>query len=300
MAFLILPASGTFATGLLKWEWLDPTGVLRNLTQATSPDLFVARGTRGLGSPPVELRLEKLPTTGGSIHRYTATQPLEIDLPIHIHGVSMASVLAATDTLRDWFDTGNERVRTPGYLRITRPQDDAVRQIACAYTGGLEGDLSEGGPNGALAVVSLVAPDPYWTDVDVTETVYLAANVGTPLGVINPGDFDAYPIWTIDGPASAIAITNTTTGKAFALTANGGLSLLVGDRLTIDTRPSSQRSTLPIMDTTGTSQFNRLSAGSALWWLAPGGNTFTIAATGTSVATAFTLQWLPRYRGVLR
>ena len=287
-------------TGVLRWDWVDRAGVVHDFTHATSPERFVSRGTAGLGAAPVELVLEKLPFMAGSLLRYTQTRPLEIELPIVVSKTAMAALLTEIENLREWFDTGNEEDRDPGYLRVTRPQDDAVRQIACFYAGGLEGALQEGSPTYVPLVVSLVAPDPAWTDVEETEVTYDSGDIGATLGVINTGDYPAYPIWTIAGPASAITLTNLTTGKALPLTADGGIALLSTDVLTIDTRPSSQRTTLPIVDQDGISFYSKVAIGGALWHLAPGQNNFRIAASGTSGATSFGLRWLPRYRGVLR
>lgn len=297
---LILPSSGAGASGLFKWEWLDPAGVLRDLTPSTSPDLFVSAGSSGLGSPPVELVTEKLPTQAGGLMRYTQTAPVEIDLPILAKASTFAALLSTVAALRRWFDTGSERGSTPGHLRITRPNDDAVRQIPCYYAGGLEGDLGSGSPTLAKLVVSLLAPDPYWTDIAATEVEYAAADFGLPLGVVNPGDFDAYPVWTITGPIDTPTISNTTTGKAFGMGAGAGLHLGAGDILTIDTRPSPPRAGLQVVDDGGTSHFDKLTAGSALWRLVPGANVFTLATSGVTSQTRIALSYLPRYRGALR
>lgn len=294
---LIPPAT---LTGILRYDWVDPTGIVRDLTRETSPLLFVSRGSKGLGSAPVELVLEKRPAARGSLLRYIQTRPVEIELPITVDETSFAALLTAVDGLRSWFRTGDERGGTPGALRITRPQDDAVRQITAYYAGGLEGDLDPGGPTSTTMVVSLTGADAGWTDIEETIESYLPADIGADLSVINTGDFDAYPIWTITGPATSIALTNTTTEKSLALTADGGLTLATGDILTIDTRPSDQRTTLAITDDEGTSFYSKVSAGSALWRLVPGQNHFTISASGTSGATTFELAWLPTYEGALR
>jgi len=297
---LILPPSGASASGLFKWEWLDPGAVLRDLTLATSPNLFVSAGSAGLGSPPVELVLEKLPTQAGGLLRYTQTQPAEIDLPIQAQASTFAALLSTVDSLRDWFDTGSEASSAPGHLRITRPNDDAVRQIPCYYAGGLEGSLEAGGPTHARLVVSLVAPDPYWTDITPTEVEYASADFGISIGVVNPGDFDAYPVWTFTGPITLPTLTNTTTGKTFGLVTAGGLNLAAGDTLTVDTRPSPPRVGVAVLHEDGTSHFDKLSAGSSLWRLVPGANVFTIATSGVTSQTRIALSYLPRYRGVLR
>jgi hypothetical protein len=297
---ILIPPGGAPATGLLKYEWVDPQGIVRDLSQATSPNLFVSKGTTGLGMPPVDIVSDKLPFTAGDIPRHAQTQGREIDLPLYVHGSTIGGLIDTADDLAEWFATADESTRTPGYFRVTRPNDDAVRQIACYYRGGLEGDMGTGSPNTALLVVSLYAPDPYWTDVDEQEVVFGPAHIGIVQGVVNTGDVHAYPIWTIQGPASGISIVNTTTGKSLGLTANGGVTLTAGQSLTIDSRPASQRTTLQIIDQDGVSYYNRVVVGTAPWWVKSGANNFTISATGTSGATAFVLTWLPRYRSALR
>ena len=297
---LYVPPASPLASGSLGWTWIDPDGNEHDLTHETSPLLHVSRGSAGLGMPPVELVTEKLPTMPGGLVRYAQTRPLEINLPIQVRGTTFADLLGRVELLRSWFGTSSETSRTPGYLRVTRPQDDTQRQLACFYTGGLEGDLNDGGPTWAPLVVSLLAPDPYWTSVNDEEVVYGQSDLGTTLAVINSGDFDAYPVWTISGPASAITVTNLTTSKAFALTDNGGLSLAAASQLIVDTRPTSQRTDPQILHDGDSAVFDRLTPSSELWWLQPGQNNFTVAASGATGSTSVSLSWLPRYRGVLR
>ena len=291
---LYVPPASPLASGSLGWAWIDPDGNEHDLTWETSPLLHVSRGSAGLGMPPVELVTEKLPTMPGGLVRYAQTRPLEINLPIQVRGTTFADLLGRVELLRSWFGTSSETSRTPGYLRVTRPQDDTQRQLACFYTGGLEGDLNDGGPTWAPLVVSLLAPDPYWTSVNDEEVVYGQSDIGTTLAVINSGDFDAYPVWTITGPASAITVTNLTTGKSFALTDNGGLSLAAASQLVVDTRPTSQRTEPQVLHDGDSAVFDRLTPSSELWWLQPGQNNFTVAASGTTGSTAVNLAWLPR------
>lgn len=300
MPLILTPTTPSVTPGSLRWELLDVGGVLRDLTYDTSPALFVSRGASGLGFPPAEPVLEKLPFSPGSVLRYTRTMPREIHLPIAVSGASMAAVMTAVETLASWIDDASETARRPAYLRITRPQDGTERQIACYRTGGLEGDLDHGGPTFAPLVLSLICPNPFFTDIGETEVVYDQSDTGTPLAVLNAGDAIAYPVWTINGPASAITLTNQTTGKALALTASGGLSLASGDALTIDTRPTDQREGLQVTNQDGLNLFNYIAAGSGLWWLEPGSNTFQIDLSGATSDTQITLSWLSRYRGVLR
>lgn len=295
---ILVPPPTPVTPGTLAIAWVTTAGVVHDLTGSTSPLLFARTGMTGLGLPPLELVLEKLPGTPGSVLRYTRTREGRIKLPLYVEGTDFNSLLTKLEDLRAWFDTGNERDTAPGYLRITRPQDGAVREIACYYESGLEGDFADGGW-AAEPVVTLVAPDPYWSDVTETVQVYTQADLAADRSVINLGDFDAYPVWRITGPAANLNLTNVTANKFLAFTSDGGLTLAAGDVLTVDTRPAPF-SDLQVSDQDGNNLFSKLTAGSALWWLQPGQNHFFITATGTDGNTEFQLSWLPRYRGVLR
>lgn len=299
MVFYVPPASA-LPSGTLAWALVDPDGIEHDLSQTTSPNLYVSRGTSGLGSPPVELVREKLPTLPGVVARYATTGALELDVPVSVHGSTPADLFGRVELLRRWLDTGGEQQLTPAYFRVRRPQDDAWRQIAVLYQGGLEGNMEPGSPTWAPYVVSLLAPDPYWTDLVDTEIVYDSGDFGISQAIINDGDFDAYPVWTITGPASAITITNQTTGEAFSLTDNGGLSIAAASQLVIDTRPSNLRPGGQVTHDGDTAIFDRLTPTSSLWHFTPGQNNFTLAASGATGSTAVHLAWLPRYRGVLR
>src|SRR4051812_10082192 len=123
---LIIPP--LVASGGLRYEWVDPGATVRDLTLQTSPNLFVSRGSINLGTAGSEIGDEKLPTAPGSVVRRISVPPSRIELPITILQDSLGDVLNVLDTLRSWFDTGDETRRTPGYLRITRP-DGTIRQF---------------------------------------------------------------------------------------------------------------------------------------------------------------------------
>jgi phage-related protein len=101
---------------------------------------------------------------------------------------------------------------------------------------------------------------------------------------------EAWPLWTIVGPAVNPTLTNNTTGKSIALT----ISLTVGQSLTIDTRPGFKT----ITRENGSNQFSAASPASSLWSLARGLNTITLSVTGSSGASQLQLQYKQRYEGV--
>lgn len=300
---ILVPAAST--PGTLVYEWVDPTGVVRALSGNASVNVEV--GERGLGLPGLELVDEKLPNSAGSALRHANTQPRDVELPLLLEASSSSALEQLLDSVYDWFATADETTRTPGYLRVTRT-DGTQRQVACYYTGdGLVGDLSSerAGATWQSVVINLRAPDPTTTDIEETVEVYGSADVGSELSVINPGTMDAYPVWTITGPASAITVRNTTTGKAFALTASGGLTLTAGDQVIVDTRPSGQRTTLQVVDQDGNGLFSKLEPtvdgnSASLWRLVTGQNRFTIDMDDATGDTEIQLSYLPRYRGLLR
>lgn len=283
-------------TGLLRYEWIDPTDTLRDLTLETSPALFVSRGSIGMGGAGVEISDQKLPTSPGAVILQVSTKPTRLEIPITILGSSLDGLATTLALLRRWFRTGDERSRHPGYFRITWP-NGTVRQWLCYYAGGLEGDLSRGSPAQRTVVVSLYAPDPHPTDAATTVVEWEPADFGHTVSVLNPGEYDAYPIWQITGPSTNMSVENQTTGKAFSLV----YPLLSGKTVTIDTRPPSLRFTLPIKDSDGVNRANTLFTGSVTFgnWLVPGTNNLLLTLVDTSAATRVQVTYLPAYDGGL-
>jgi hypothetical protein len=261
--------------------------------------MFVARGPKGFGSPPVQLELEKLPFAAGSIPRFISVEPAELTFPLFVQSVSFEQLLIQMRSVRRWFDTGNENNRTPGYFRITTP-DDVATQMLCYYAGGLEGDMDNGGVNWGLYPITLIGPSSYWTDIAQIEVEYTQANIGTLEVVMNAGDFEAQPIWTIQGPAAAMTFENLTTGKSMSFAGAGGLTIPLGNTLTIDTRLASERTTIAVYDSNGVNRFPSVNANGSLWWLRRGANTIRISALDTSASTRFIIRYTQKYRGALR
>lgn len=291
-----VPSSGGY-----RYEFVDRSGTVHDLTRDTSPRLFVTAGATGLGTPPTDVAADKLPFTAGSLVRHVATQPRRIELPIIIAESSISALVSQVDEVRDWFWAGDEQRRYSTYLRVTRP-DGEIRQLQVFYTGGLDGDMVDGGPLHAQYVVSLLAPDPWPTAAGNDTASWLSTDGDLPtVSIINDGDLEAFPVWTITGPATSVNVNNTTTGKGWLYTSSlVGFNLASGKSLTIDTRFSPPRTGLPVVDSDGTSRFSSFHPASSMFTLAPGQNDFTITFAGNSGATEIEVSWLPRYFGLLR
>lgn len=301
MTMIYIPAALP-TTDNIDWVVIDRYGQEHNLSWFNNQSIFVPKGTRGLGYANVELTVEKRPNSRGSAVRHIATQPVEISLPLVITANTFKQCLINVEQVKDWFFTGDERSKTPGYLKIGRPQDTTYRKILFYYNGGLEGNLEDGGPTFVPYVVKLFCPDPDWLSVDDQEILYPYTSMGgVTVPVTNLGDMHAYPIFTWNGPGSSLSIQNVTTGKQISLTNNGGLTISSSQTIIIDTRPATERTELPVIDTYKNNYYSYVSAGSDLnMWLAPGLNQLYISASGLSSASSLNLRYTERYRGVLR
>lgn len=194
-----------------------------------------------------------------------------------------------------------------GRLRVIAPGGDE-REIFCRVSSGL-GIPEVLGQDSALYAqripATFIAHDPYWYAVGDTAIVY-TGDVETatffpffPLrlsassvfvddtSVLNPGDLEAWPVWTIEGPASNVVISNQTT--VYSLTLSTTIS--DGQSVTIDTRPGAKT----VLNDAGTSLFSSLSATSVLFPLARGENHLTVAMDSTTSESAIRLAFRPRY-----
>lgn len=197
--------------------------------------------------------------------------------------------------------------RGVGRLRVVAPGGDS-REIFCHVSAGL--GISEVlGEDSAFYAqrisATFLAHDPYWYSVGDTAIVYTGdAEVSTffpffPLrlsassvfvndsSISNPGDLEAWPVWTIEGPGSNIVISNLTTSQSLTL----NTAVTSGQSVTIDTRPGAKT----VLNDDGTSLFPLMTATSTLFPLARGDNHVQVAMDSTSTTSAIRLAFRPRY-----
>lgn len=289
-------------TDTIGWFVIDRFGIERDLNWSNSNQVFVPKGTKGLGYADVNLSVEKRPFSRGSSVRHIATQPVEISLPLVINMPTHKQLLQKVEEVRNWFHTGDEHGLRPAYLKVRRPQDGTTRQIRFFYNGGLGGDLEEGSPTFAPFVVKLFCPDADWLDAIEQQFTFTQANlIGPTVTVTNLGDVSAYPIFTWNGPGYDALLKNLTTGKQIYFHANGGLPLALGETVIIDTRPATDRANLPVINTAGVSLFRWVDPSSDLnLWLEPGLNNLQFTVQDTTSSSSIGMRFLQRYRGVLR
>jgi hypothetical protein len=224
--------------------------------------------------------------------------------------------------MRFWlYDVSEEALRTQlrtiiykmdptfgiGRLRTVAPGGDS-REIFCRVSSGLGINEVLGEDSGLISqriTAEFTAHDPYWYSVGDTAIVYtgdvetatffpffpIRLSAGSVFvddnAVNNPGDLEAWPVWTISGPGSNVVISNLTTEKQISLstTISGGQSV------TIDTRPGAKT----VLNDDGTSLFSLMSSTSSLFSLARGDNHIQVAMDSTSPTSSIRLAFRPRY-----
>lgn len=194
----------------------------------------------------------------------------------------LAVMLQGPGTLR-WADDVNTRT---------------LRQVI--YEGGLDGS-GVVTPFERSMVVSLIALDPWWYGTAVSQilstgavTAFDAAiafssvtpfDGGGSMAVTVTGDAEAYPVFTITGPATTLTVGSG--GFAWQIASALGAS----DTLVVDHRPTSRG---PRMNG-GAVDWSLLTESSRLWPLAQGLTAIITGATGTTGATRVLMAWEPRY-----
>lgn len=286
--------------GTIRATWIDPTGVEWPLSDI-DPDTgaFTTWDISGWGARPYEYTTDPL-TRGGEDVRFIRAKPARFTWPLHIYGdTHMEFTQRYRDLRRAFMMTAWQNL--PGTLRVSRP-DGTARQIQCWCEDGWGLEKGQGWLS-ATPVLTLFAPDGYWTDVTpITVSRASATGVdflsGFPavsssqvLGattIVNPGDVRAWPSWVITGPATAITATNTTTNETFTLTT----TLTAGQQATIDTLKAQVRGP------TGTNLVGSLNWPTAyLWSLLAGSNSITFTVAGSGTGTRIDLTFYPRYEG---
>lgn len=286
--------------GTMYATYTDPDGIEWQLTDTTSESpWFTTFGVAGWGARPYEFTLDPLPRGGDSV-RFIRAEPGRLTWPLHIWGGTHLEFVQRYRQLRRAFLMTVHRGQT-GTIRVSRP-DGTAREIDVYYEDGWGG---EPGENWIYAnpVLTLLAPDGYWRDVQPT-TVRREFASGTPyldpyrtvsssqvLGdttIVNPGEVQAWPEWTITGPASAVEATNTTTGQTFTIT----YTLTAGQTITITTlRPT-------VRGPAGQNIASALNWPAAyLWPLQPGSNSVSFDVTGAAAGTSIVLSYRARYEG---
>jgi hypothetical protein len=286
--------------GSIYATWTDPLGQQWQLSNTDDHlGYFTTDAIAGWGAVPVEIITDPL-SRGGEDVRHIRAEPRRLTWPLHIFGDDHLQFLTRYRNLLRAFTATTHR-RTPGVLRVARP-DGTAREIEAFYEDGFGG---EAGENWLFAnpVLTLFCPDGYWRAAEPTiiprtnapGRPYLrrypqvsSAQVLGAFTATNPGEVDAWPTWTITGPATKVIAVNTDAGGAFTLTHD----LPPGETITITTNRPTVR---------GPGGRNLTDAldwpGAMLWPLVPGTNQVDVQIHGAGPGSGFTLTFHARFEG---
>lgn len=277
--------------------WHAPDGTVWQLNPP-GPNLGTLDAVSGLGIAPVEITADPDPI-GGTRVRHVQAQARLITWPMRIRGQTHMQFLTRWREYAYAF--AQTRRLGPGTLRLTRP-DGTSREIDAYYESGWEVEPGQGWLEDT-PVIGLYCPDPFWRGTEEVSArfayssgvprPYLARYItvasGSILGVIapvNPGNVEAWPTWTLEGPADEFTALNVTTGESFTLT----YSLGIGETVVIVTRPNT------ITGPLDANLINDLDWPSAeLFRLEPGINNIDLQVLGSGATTAVTMSFPPRY-----
>lgn len=270
-----------------------------SVAQENERGYFTTRDITGWGARPYEIVVDPMPR-GGDAVRYIRAQSARITWPLHIWGETHDAFLERYREIKRGIMSTVHR-RLPGTLTVWRP-DGTSRAIDVYYEDGFKG---EAGENWVYAnpVITLFAPDGYWRDT-VETVVSRAYSPGTsflnPFPTIsssqvfglttidNPGEVEAWPEWTITGPAESLSATNHATGQSFILT----YSLAAGETITITTLRPAVRGPL------SENLVYALNWPTAeLWPLVSGDNSVEFVVGGSASGTKIELSFVARYEG---
>jgi hypothetical protein len=219
--------------------------------------------------------------------QYTAS--VYVYVPTGSPPVQLKAFFLANGTTSSLFDTWQRLTVT---WTASAVNDFAILVSTSAPTAGqfcwVDGFQIETGP-AATSYVDGDQPGCHWTGTAHQSTsVRDATFAGTPVQVA--GDTQTWPVWTIIGPATSVALVQESSGKRIALVGD----INDGSTVTIDTRPRQQA----VYDDSGQNLMGRLSPGFAFFPLAPGRNDISVAIGGSDSGTAVSLTYVPRWATV--
>jgi hypothetical protein len=253
-------------------------------------------GFRGLGIPTTDLRITPSAGDGGT-WRSTRRGVRDLDLPLYVEGVDRGEV---EDKLRRLTAALDDRNGVSPKL-LANYSDGTSYELEVHYAAGAETQYgAEAGATYCRWVITLRAPDPYWTSVQAV-SFSLGASTGTKgllpeldrllvqssqvLGtftVDNPGDVPAFPVWTLEGPATNVAVSSSGIGWTYTETLAGG------DKITVNT------GTATVKNAAGTNKYAYLGTAPKLFAIPAGESTLSIVVTGTSTASKVSGYFNPR------
>jgi hypothetical protein len=263
-------------------------------------------GAQGFGAPPVQTFDTELPSVDGGVWIDSRVASRDILLPVMLWSANEADWIADRRRLFSLFTTKGEH-----QIVVTTP-DGLYRALGCRYLSGLESprDGEQGPVRYAHFAVQMRAYDPYWYG-DVRSVTWLLPDSGpdffpgpdwilTPGNVFgetlvtNDGAIEAWPVWTVSGPATLTEFTGPS-GETFSFTG----TLTVGESVTINTDPRTPLSQ-KVIDSDGVNRWGDIAGDgdpfAVFFELPVGESQVSASATGGTADTRITMSWRLAYQ----
>lgn len=290
----------------LQIDYIDPEGNDWDLSDRTMVNGYICTGITGIEGLVTSFQI--IPLLDGTANPNTyLPQPGTITLGVLVGRPSSDNpydYYALLDRVsRAFYNRRNEQPK-PGWIQVQRP-DGSTRQIQVFTTAGLN-TPEVGVSDHSVFAFTLQTPDPYWQDLasqSITYRVNTASGIlpllpvqlagGSVLGassVMNGGNAQAWPVWTITGPGTP-TMQNLTTGRTWSL----NTPIPSGHVVQITTKPGQQ---VAVDVTTSTNIWDQLVLGgtlSNLWSLMAGQNNINILMSGSTANTSIALTWTNRW-----
>lgn len=254
-------------------------------------------GVEGLDDPPRNLIAVEPALWDGSLPLGARYAARDVFLPLHYAADSTESLRAVQRQVAALLDPK----RGPVTLEVAHA-DGARRWIDGHAAAPYGKDLGEAeGQLWRRVGVTLRCGDPFFSGEQQQRTFQLGgtapqflSNTFLPVqlsesqitGAVvidNPGDADAYPVWTLTGPCDSATIALDGT----SWTVN---NLLASETLVVDARRGVQTVTV-----NGATAWGRLTPGAQLGALPPGDNDVAVVVVGATDATVLTVAWRERW-----
>ncbi len=295
--------------GTMTATWIDPTGKEWPLS-TTDEEIgwFTTNGPAGWGATPIEIVTDPLPR-GGEQVRFIRSKPKRIQWPVYVGGPDHLEYTRRRRQITRAFTMTTQRM-APGWLKVARG-DGTARLIAGYYEQGWEGDAGQDFLF-SRNVIQLFCPDGYWSDVGtytvergfdtaaltpflnpfltiVSSRISSGSVEDPPVVVDNPGDVEAWPVWTLTGPLTKLTAESLTLGSRFAFE----YPLAAGQQVVITTNRPHVRGPGDANLSKYVDWFNPV--GTELWPLMDGRNEIRFYVENAGTGTHVLLSYTPRY-----
>lgn len=282
-------------------RYISDLGTEIEFTQFTDY-LELPKGLSGFGMPPVTHQSIITPSRQGSLVTSTRHEALVLSIPILALRPNVDSLLSLIRTLGKAVDP----LSGMGKL-VFKPQNSAVEFFIPAYynSGATVQDLGNPSAGGLKTTLEFLCPDPYWRGTSGGYTwLGAAANEGShwfPMDpfpslfsggvigettIVNSGDVETFPIWTIVGAVSNPTIQNLDTLETIAFST----TLAAGEKIIVDTELATVTKIAAGVETNAFP----LMTSYDLWTIPRGTTNVAISMSDSTASSYISVYWMTK------